>query len=237
MPTDTIFERTHRVWTVLASRQEIPDPPPVAVFVSPRSLICPPDWVGIVTLDTSVVAAAPTESVAAQLRSMLTDLSPADRTSPDRLRTLLPVAEVMGPATLAYCGDADFRPAARPAEPVPFEDPELGTLIAAASAEDLGESALSDITSTAYVVRDHGRVVAAAGYRRWVDEIAHLSVFALPEVRGRGFAKAAAGAAVADALDAGLLPQWRARPEASRMVAVALGFREVGAQISLRLTD
>jgi hypothetical protein len=33
----------------------------------------------------------------------------------------------------------------------------------------------------------------------------------------------------------GLLPQWRARPEPSRRVARALGFRELGAQLSIRL--
>ncbi|WP_220505371.1 hypothetical protein [Microbispora sp. H10830] len=42
-----------------------------------------------------------------------------------------------------------------------------------------------------------------------------------------------ASAAAADALADGLLPQWRARPEPSRRVARALGFRDTGAQISL----
>ncbi|MER7737151.1 hypothetical protein ABTX34_02235 [Streptomyces sp. NPDC096538] len=37
-------------------------------------------------------------------------------------------------------------------------------------------------------------------------------------------------AAVAHALAAGLLPQWRARAFASRRVAAALGFEELGAQ-------
>lgn len=42
-------------------------------------------------------------------------------------------------------------------------------------------------------------------------------------------------AATAHALAAGLLPQWRARVPASRRVAVALGFEEVGAQLSIEL--
>ncbi|PWS40209.1 GNAT family N-acetyltransferase, partial [Streptomyces sp. ZEA17I] len=41
--------------------------------------------------------------------------------------------------------------------------------------------------------------------------------------------------ATAHALAAGLLPQWRARPAASRRVAAALGYRELGAQLSVRL--
>ncbi|NEC07096.1 GNAT family N-acetyltransferase, partial [Streptomyces sp. SID7909] len=37
------------------------------------------------------------------------------------------------------------------------------------------------------------------------------------------------------ALAADRLPQWRARPEASRRVARALGYRELGSQLSVRL--
>ena len=36
-------------------------------------------------------------------------------------------------------------------------------------------------------------------------------------------------------LDAHLLPQWRARPEPSRRIAAALGYQELGAQITFRL--
>jgi hypothetical protein len=40
---------------------------------------------------------------------------------------------------------------------------------------------------------------------------------------------------VSRALDDGLLPQWRARPEPSRRLARTLGFRELGAQLSIRV--
>ncbi|WP_437441411.1 GNAT family N-acetyltransferase [Streptomyces aureus] len=53
--------------------------------------------------------------------------------------------------------------------------------------------------------------------------------------RGRRLARHAGSAAVAHALAAGLLPQWRARPPASRRVARSLGFRELGSQLSVRL--
>ena len=64
---------------------------------------------------------------------------------------------------------------------------------------------------------------------------AHLSVLTAASARGRGLGRRAASAAVAHAIAAGRLPQWRARPEASRHVARTLGFRELGAQVSLRL--
>jgi hypothetical protein len=44
-----------------------------------------------------------------------------------------------------------------------------------------------------------------------------------------------ASTVTAHALDAHLLPQWRARPEPSRRIAAALGYQELGAQISFRL--
>ncbi|GIF69144.1 hypothetical protein Ais01nite_71790 [Asanoa ishikariensis] len=56
-----------------------------------------------------------------------------------------------------------------------------------------------------------------------------------PEHRGRGLARAVAGAATTEALAVGLLPQWRARPEASRRVGRVLGYRELGWQLSVRL--
>ena len=101
--------------------------------------------------------------------------------------------------------------------------------------DEAGESGLADITSDAFVVRDGDRVVAAAGYHRWVDTAAHVCVLTAPDHRGRGLATAVAAAAVQHAVADGLLPQWRARIEPSRRVARALGFRELGAQLSIKL--
>ncbi|MEO3874036.1 GNAT family N-acetyltransferase [Nonomuraea sp. B12E4] len=78
-------------------------------------------------------------------------------------------------------------------------------------------------------------MISGCGYRPWVDTVAHLSVLTASHRRGRGYARMAASAAAADALDRGLVPQWRARVEASRRVARALGFRQLGRQVSLRL--
>ncbi|GAA3308374.1 hypothetical protein GCM10020295_70240 [Streptomyces cinereospinus] len=103
--------------------------------------------------------------------------------------------------------------------------------------EDAGEAALDDITSPAFVVREHGQVVAAAGYRAWPRRTAHIGVLTAPEVRGRGLARVTGSAAVAHALAAGLLPQWRARPPASRRVAAALGFEELGSQLGVEMAQ
>ncbi|WP_425321545.1 GNAT family N-acetyltransferase [Catellatospora chokoriensis] len=87
------------------------------------------------------------------------------------------------------------------------------------------------------MVRSGSHVVAAAGYRRWPGQAAHMCVLTAPPHRGRGLARIVGGAAVADALANDLLPQWRARPEPSRRVARALGFHELGTQLSVRITE
>ncbi|WP_411135599.1 GNAT family N-acetyltransferase [Streptomyces sp. C10] len=103
--------------------------------------------------------------------------------------------------------------------------------------EEAGESGLEDISSPAFCLRRDDELVAAAGYRSWPRSVAHLSVLVAPHCRGRRLARAVASAAVAHALDAGLLPQWRARLCPSQRVAVALGFQELGTQLSVRLGD
>uniref|UniRef100_UPI003BAB0039 GNAT family N-acetyltransferase n=1 Tax=Streptomyces sp. NBC_01001 TaxID=2903713 RepID=UPI003BAB0039 len=105
----------------------------------------------------------------------------------------------------------------------------------AAGDEDAGEAALDEITSPAFVVREQGQVVAAAGYRAWPSRTAHIGVLTAPAVRGQGLARVTGSATVAHALAAGLLPQWRARPPASRRVAASLGFEELGFQLSIEI--
>ena len=100
---------------------------------------------------------------------------------------------------------------------------------------DLDESGIEQITSPAFAVREHGQIVAVAGYRDWPGQLAHLSVLTAAQARGRGLAGLAASAAVTQAIREGKLPQWRARPETSRRVARGLGFRELGSQASIRL--
>jgi len=77
--------------------------------------------------------------------------------------------------------------------------------------------------------------MACFSNRTWPGDTAHISVPTAPAQRGRGLARAVA-AAINHALQSGLLPQWRARPEASRRVARALGLDELGSQLSIHLS-
>ncbi|MFF0288687.1 GNAT family N-acetyltransferase [Streptomyces sp. NPDC005262] len=166
-------------------------------------------------------------------------LSHEELVDEDRLREVLPVLDVLGPVSLFYLDPADFLPAHRGAavEEVMCGDGELASLLTRAGEEDADENGLGDITSPAFVLREGDDVVAAAGYRAWPRSVAHLSVLVAPDRRGRGLARVVASAAVTQVLDAGLLPQWRARPQPSRRVAQALGFQELGSQLSVRLGD
>ncbi|MEV4638991.1 GNAT family N-acetyltransferase [Actinoplanes sp. NPDC049548] len=231
-----IEERARALWAGLAGVPVYFTPGEVTVVTAPASELCPPGWAGIVALGDAAIATlpAPAESVAEALRR----IPVAEIADPDRVRRELPVEEILGPAVLAYLDVSAFRPASGPpAERLPAGHRDVRALIAGVPASDAGESGLDDIDSAAFVVRapGGGRVIAAAGYRRWPSRVAHLSVLTATGARGRGDGRAAASAAVRDALAQGLLPQWRARPAASRRVAAALGFRDLGSQLSIRL--
>jgi predicted GNAT family acetyltransferase len=60
-----------------------------------------------------------------------------------------------------------------------------------------------------------------------------------PAFRGRGLGTAVAARAAGQALEAGLVPQWRARSTilASRRIARTLGFVELGRQATFKLAS
>jgi hypothetical protein len=238
MADDPLLARAREVWLELAGvPMAFPaDGDGVEVAVSAGSRLCPPGWVGIVALGDAAIATVPVVSWAGIVRNVLDELPVAVLTDADRLRAVLPVAQVLGPASLAYLDECDFQPAeAIPVDVLPREHADLATLLASATADDADESGLAEITSRAFVVRSGTHVVAAAGYRRWPGQVAHMCVLTTPKRRGRGLARVVASAAVADGLANQLLPQWRARPASSRRVARALGFRQLGGQLCVRI--
>ncbi|MFE6060598.1 GNAT family N-acetyltransferase [Streptomyces sp. NPDC056431] len=239
-----LLNRARRLWETLAnapvsfaSSGGPAGPAGPAVVVSPASALCPPSWAGIVVLGDAAIATAPTESAALVLRRALASVPVDSLTRPETVRAVLPVSDVLGPASLAYLSGADFRPAHPDGavEPLASDHPDLQGLLRSAEPEDVAESGMEEITSPAFVVREGTDVVAAAGYRAWPAGTAHVCVLTHPRWRGRRLARHTSSAAVAHALAAGSLPQWRARPPASRRVARSLGFQELGRQLSIRL--
>jgi hypothetical protein len=237
MARPTMLNRVQDLWVNLAG---VPTSFPgdgVRVVVTGESRLCPPAWAGIVVLAKSGIATAPDEATARFLRESLTGRPLRSIVEAERWSGEYAVLDVLGPASLAYLDEQEFRPATRIADiaQVPPGHPDLCGLVADVSEDDVAESGIDEITSPVFVVRDGARVVAAAGYRHWPRSVAHLCVLTGTQFRGRGLAGAVASAAVAEALQNHLLPQWRARPEASRRLARRLGFRELGDQVSIRV--
>jgi hypothetical protein len=237
MADDPLLARAREVWLDLAAvPMAFPADGGVEVAISARSLLCPPGWVGIVALGDAAIVTVPAGSWAGIVRKVLHGVPVRVMTDPDRLRAVLPVAKVLGPASLAYLDECDFQPVGLDTvDVVSGKRADLATLLASVTPDDADECGLADITSAPFVVRRGNMVVAAAGYRRWPGLVAHMSVLTEPNHRGLGLARAVASAAVADGLANHLLPQWRARPDPSRRVARALGFRQLGAQLSIRI--
>jgi GNAT superfamily N-acetyltransferase len=171
--------------------------------------------------------------------------APADLTDPgavvDLVRAVVPVADVRGPAVLAYADVGCFRPhegaGVAGVATVGAGDGGVAGLAAACGSDDAEESSITEMTSPLSVVRAGGRVVAAAGYEVWGGELAQVGVLTDPRYRGRGLGAAVASAAVARAVAAGLVAQWRARPAivGSRRIARTLGFVDAGWQLAVRL--
>lgn len=238
MSNDPVLARARGLWEELARVPASFGPPgSVGVVSSPQSWMCPPGWVGVVLLGGSAIVTAPSQAIATMLGETFSNLSVDAMVDAQTVSALLPVTEVLGPATLGYLRESDFRPTSDGplVNELAIGHPALRELERSAGDDDAAEAGLAEITSPTFVVRDNGGVVAASGYRLWPRQTAHISVLAAPGWRGQGLGRAVASRAVAHALGAGLLPQWRARPVDSRRVAVALGFRELGAQLSFKL--
>lgn len=223
-----MIERVRSLWAGLAQVPiQFPSPGQSRVVVSPESLLCPPGWVGIVRLQGATLATVPDPGLVDRVRHAILAARSGNRSSAGRnARTGL---AVLSQPRRLHSGQ-------REVHRLPVEHPEIKKLIAGMDQADADEAGLDETTSDAFVIRDTAEVVSASGYRPWANAVAHLSVLTAPHRRDQGHARAAASAAAADALERGLVPQWRTRVEASRRVAGALGFDQLGMQLSLRLS-
>lgn len=180
----------------------------------------------------------PSHDLVGEVTAALSGLPATAAIRPELLRSRLPgVMDVLGPAVLFY----ELRDlAAVPAqdEVVSASLADVEELLGSVSADELDESGLREVTSQLFVaIGEDGRPKAACGYRHWPQRIGHLCVLTHPQHRGHGLGRAVAGAAIASAVEEGLLPQWRARLAPSKALARSLGLAELGAQLGLRLDN
>ena len=243
---DALLSRAQTAWASYAGIDGGFRPGQVSLGVNAQSRICPPGWAGIVVLGDAAIVTVPAPGAERELRRALAGV-PANRlTDQSVIESVVGIAEVLGPASLAFTDAARFRDAAQLADAraasqrwavsrPPVSDERVHGLLESVSAADAAETDLARIGPGAHVVLDGDRAVSAAGYLTWPGSVAHLSVLTDPAFRGLGLAKLAGSSATADALSRGLLPQWRARVPASIRAAASLGFVSGGSQLSIRL--
>lgn len=143
---------------------------------------------------------------------------------------------LLGRATLAFTDS--YVPGQHLETAVVTDDPAaVRDLEASCPPDDVTEVGLGGMARALITLDELDRPTAGAGYEEWQGILGHLGVLTPPPFRRQGHGLVAAGIATNDALDSGLVPQWRARTEnlASRRTAARLGFREVGSQTTVRL--
>jgi GNAT superfamily N-acetyltransferase len=230
-----VLATVRRLWQGLASPTARFAAGRVAVVVNAGSMACPPGWIGVVEIDGSALAIVPDQRTAERLA--IDAEAPRTVGTVEFLRSRIEIAEVLGPATLDYLLPGRFTPADEIDVIVSkASDPAIEALLSKVSDDEASESGIFGITSPLFSVREGGRVLGVAGYRSWPLHVAHMTALTAPDARGTGLATALASTAVQHALDAGLLPQWRAGDNnpGSRAVARKLGFSAIGRQLSAR---
>jgi RimJ/RimL family protein N-acetyltransferase len=116
-------------------------------------------------------------------------------------------------------------------------DPRMARLERAAATDEWLEASADEPCATRVGVVEDDALLALATLQIWDDAVAHFGVYTHHDARGRGLAARTASAVIADAIERGLVPQWRARigNDPSAAVAARLGFVPAGHQIFVRV--
>lgn len=144
---------------------------------------------------------------------------------------------LFGAAELAYLDAGTFLPSVSRTVCGAGRD-EVEHLLRALPSTERDESGLEEMDRW-WVVREADRTpVAVAGCEIWNDALAHLGVAVVPNARGTGAGAAVASAAVRNALDDGLVVQWRSGVgnHASRRLGARLGAVPLGQQVTVDLS-
>ncbi|HEX8488983.1 MAG TPA: GNAT family N-acetyltransferase [Propionibacteriaceae bacterium] len=115
--------------------------------------------------------------------------------------------------------------------------PTVAALERSCPPDDVAEAGLSLMSRHFVTLDDEDVPTAAAGYAESQGILAAVGVLVPPELRRSGHGTMASAIATNDALDAGLIPQWRARRghRGSTALARRLGYRQIGAQTTVLL--
>lgn len=230
------LERIRRVWRELAAAPTAFREPgsTVSAWASPAETA----RVSIVQLGHATAVTVP-QALVGRFSDLVAQHPGRDLTDPSVVVELVgAVTRFLGPATLAYADGGCFQPRASPAVRVlPAGHDVVLDLISECGWRDAAESGLDRVGSPLWTIERDGKVVAACGYQTWSATLAHIGVLTHPRWRRQGLATLTASSCVTHALEAGLIPQWRARHTltGSRRTARSLGFVELGGQLTFWL--
>lgn len=197
----------------------------------------PLGWVAIVRLGRQVVVAGPSDQLD-RIDNNTRQSVPTQLVSAEHLEELVRPRHTLGPARLYYGASSGASPEAETVGPLAVEDAWVRSVLADATDDERGESAIEDTSSGVFTALTiDGAPAAVAAWRVWPHQVAHLGVLCARSHRRTGVGFAAAYAAISAAVAAGLLPQWRVREGNLPSIALAerLGLRHVGDQFSIRL--
>lgn len=147
---------------------------------------------------------------------------------------------VVGPAEIRYADAGTLRPALVDAPVRLLKEADRPALERLRRAVDATEWEHGGSQQDAHVVAGtfvDGELAAVAGYAPWDGRIAHLRVVTHPAQRGRGLGAGVVEHVARGALDAGLVPQYRALASnaASLRIADRLGFVPYAVSLAARL--
>lgn len=145
-------------------------------------------------------------------------------------------ARLLGAADLAF-SDTYVPGGDLEATPVTDDPQAVNDLERLCPPDDVAEVGLSGMSWSFALLDDEDATLSGAGFDEWEHILAHVGVLTPPERRRAGHARIAAGIATNEALDRGLIPQWRSRTDnaASRGLATRLGYETVGSQTTILL--
>ncbi|MBO0800137.1 MAG: GNAT family N-acetyltransferase, partial [Blastocatellia bacterium] len=157
--------------------------------------------------------------------------------------------KILGPAEVCYADEASFRtePNHNGRALLAKDYDAYRALVESLDPKEVEESGVRFPDSrcqfpdafSAFGVFSDDILCSVASYEVWEPSIAHIHIITHPNYRRRGYARAAVQALAAEALDRGLILQWRAVAwnEASLSLAHALGFEYYCSTLYIRLRN
>lgn len=173
-----------------------------------------------------------------ELLGRAAQLDETDLVAGAALLALASRGRLLGTCLLAYQDDYQADPRLRTV-PVSDEPADVAAMVRTCPPDDAAEVDLERLEWSVVTLDEAGEATAGAGFDEWQHLVAHLGVLTPPDQRRHGHGTLAAALANNEALDRGLIPQWRVRDSnlASRALARRLGFEVAGSQTTVLLAD